>query len=88
VYPFSLYIENVNKLICIMLLLGALGSFGLSLRTSFQTQDHSYFGSPVGEERTVQISSVDKAAYVTLGVVFMVGFLYFLARMRREDLRK
>jgi hypothetical protein len=73
---------------CIMLLLGSVGSFGLSPRTSFKTQDHSYFGSPVGEEQTIQISSVDRAEYGALGVVFMIAFLYFLTRTRGEDLRE
>jgi hypothetical protein len=78
----------MNKLMAILFLFGAIGGFGLSQRDSFQTQDHTWTGAPVGEPRKVQITRGDRVGYIGLGVVCMVGCLYFVARIRRDDLRK
>jgi hypothetical protein len=72
----------------ILFLLGAIGGFGLSQRDSFQTQDHSYTGAPVGQPRTVQISRGDRVGYVAIGVVCIAASLYFAFRIRRDDLRR
>ncbi len=77
----------MNKLLAILLLLGAIAGFGLSTRTSYQIQDLTPRGAPVGEPRTVYPSSGDKAFYVIFGAACMAGSLYFIARIRREDSR-
>ena len=78
----------MDKLMTILFLFGAIGSFGLSQRHSFQTQRHSYTGAPVGEPETVQVTRADRVGYITFGVVCMVGCLYFVVRIRRNDLRR
>jgi hypothetical protein len=50
----------MNKLLALLFLLGALGAFGLSQRVSYQVQDHTYTGAPVGEPRTVYIRAGDR----------------------------
>jgi hypothetical protein len=77
----------MNKLMAILFFLGALGGFGLSTRTSYQVQDQTRYGSPVGEPRTVYVKSGDRAFFVAFGVVCMVASLYFVAKIRRDDLR-
>lgn len=77
----------MNKLMAILFLLGALASFGLSVGTSYQVQDQTYYGSPVGEPRTVCIKKSDRIFYVILGAGCMAAGLYFIARVRREDSR-
>jgi hypothetical protein len=77
----------MNKLMAIFFLLGAIGGVGLSQRDTFQTQNRSYYGIPVGEERTVQITRVDRVGYMAFGIVCMVACLFFVARARRDDLR-
>jgi hypothetical protein len=78
----------MNKLMAMLFLLGALGGFGLSQRDSFQTQNTTRFGTPVGEVRTVEITRGDRVGYIAIGVVCMVGCLYFIVRIRRDDLRR
>jgi len=78
----------MNKLMAVLFLLGAIGGFGLSQRDSFQNQSHTYTGAPVGEPRTVQITPGDSIGYVAFGVVCMVACLYFIVRIRRDDLRR
>jgi len=78
----------MNKLMAMLFLLGAIGGFGLSHRDSFQTQAHSYTGAPIGEPRTVQITPGNRAAYIAIGVVCMVGCFYFVVRIRRDDSRR
>ena len=78
----------MNKMMCILLLLGAIGAFGLSQQDSFQTIDHSRSGVSVGKERTVVVTKTGKAFYISVAITFAMGFLYFLARLRNEDLRR
>ena len=77
----------MNKVLCILLLLGAIGAFVLSQRDSYTWKNHSYTGWPVGEEQTAYIQSTDRFFYIAIGVAFMTGFFYFLAKLRKEDLR-
>jgi len=72
----------------ILFLLGAIGGFGLSQRDSFQSQSTTSFGTPVGEVRTHQVTPADRMGYIAFGVVCMVGCLYFVMRIRRDDLRR
>ena len=78
----------MNKLMAVILLLGAIGGFGLSQRERFQTQTHTWTGAPVGEVRTVQITNGDRVGYIVFGIACMVGSLYFVARIRSDDVRK
>ena len=78
----------MNKLMAILFLLGAIGGFGLSQRDSFLAQSTNRFGEPVGEARTVVVNRGDRVGYIAFGVVCMVGCLYFVARIRRADLRR
>jgi hypothetical protein len=78
----------MNKFLAIMFALGAIGFFGLSQRDSYQTQDHTKYGSPVGEVRTVQITRGDRIGYIVFGAASMVACLYFFSRIRRGDLRR
>jgi hypothetical protein len=78
----------MNKLMAILFLLGALGSFGMSQRDSFQAQDHSRSGAPVGEVRTVQVTRGDRVAYIAFGIACAAACVYFIARIRRDDLRR
>ena len=80
--------RHMNKLMAILFLFGAIGGFGLSQRDSFQTQSHTSMGAPVGEPRSVQITRGDRAGYIAFGVVCMVGCLYFVVRIRCNDLRR
>jgi hypothetical protein len=77
--------NSINKLLALFFLLGAIGAFGLSQRTSYQVQDHSYYGTPVGEPRTVYIRAGDRVYYMLVGVACMAGSLYFVAKVRRND---
>ena len=78
----------MNKLMAILFLLGALGGFGLSQRDSFQTQRQGPRGALVGEPYTVQVTHGDRIGYIAIGVVCTVACLYFLVRVRRDELRK
>jgi hypothetical protein len=77
----------MNKLLAILFLLGALGCFGLAVGTTYQVQDHTYYGTPVGEPRTVEIRRSDRIFYVAFGAACMAAGLYFIARIRRQDSR-
>lgn len=77
----------MNKMMAILLGLGALGAFGLSQRESFQSQQVGRYGNPVGEVRTHHNSRNDKIAYISLGAIFLTGCLYFISRVSRDDLR-
>jgi hypothetical protein len=76
----------MNKLMAILFLLGALGAFALSERSSYQVQNQSR-GWPVGEPRTVYVSTGHQAFLRVLGAGLMAGCLYFVARIRKEDTR-
>jgi hypothetical protein len=78
----------MNKTLAIVFAVAALTFFALSQRDSFQTQDVGRFGSPVGKERTVQITRNDKVGYVIFGGASMTASLYFISRIRRDDLRR
>ena len=78
----------MNKLMAILLLLGAIGSFAMSQRDSFQTQRQTWTGAPVGEPRTVQMTRGDRVGYIGFGIVCMVGCLYFVIRIRRDEVRR
>ena len=75
----------MNKLMAILFLLGALAAFGLSQRSSYQVQDQTRYGAPVGEPRTVSIGSGDRAFFIVLGAACLAGGLYFVAKLRRDD---
>ncbi len=77
----------MNKLMAILFLLGAIGGFGLSTRTSYQVQRQTYYGTPVGEPRTVAVSAGTRVFYVAFGVVCTAACLYFVGRIRYEDSR-
>jgi hypothetical protein len=77
----------MNKFIALLLLLGAIGGFGLSAKTSYDVQDTTFTGAPVGEPRKVYVSRGSRIFYVAFGVCCSIGFLYFVARVRRDDLR-
>jgi hypothetical protein len=62
----------MNKVMAILLLLGALGAFGLSQRTSYEVQEQSKSGAPVGKPRTVYIGAGDRAFFIVLGAACMV----------------
>lgn len=78
----------MNKLMALLLLFGALGCFGLSQRDSFQTQSVGRYGAPVGEVRTVRITPWDRGGYIATGVFCLVGCVFFVARIRRDDMRR
>jgi hypothetical protein len=40
---------------------------------------------PVGEPRTGYVTRTDRIFYIVFGAACMVGGLYFIARIRRED---
>jgi hypothetical protein len=75
----------MNKLLAILFLLGALGAFGLSQRDSYQVQDQSRYGTPVGEVRTVYVTRSERVFLIVVGAACMAGCLYFLAKVRRDD---
>lgn len=76
----------MNKLMAMLFLFGAIAGFGLSVRTaSYQVQDQTPHGSPVGEPRTAYVTKNDRAFYVAFGAANMAASLYFVARIRREE---
>jgi hypothetical protein len=77
----------MNKLMAVLLFLGALGGFGLSRRDSFESRE-AVRGTPSRGVRIVRITPVARVGYMSLGVVCLVGCLYFVARIRRDDLRR
>ena len=77
----------MNKVMALLLLFGAVGEFGLSTKTSYEVQDKTYYGTPVGEPRKVYVSGASRAFHVAFGICCSIGCLYFVARIRRDDLR-
>lgn len=77
----------MNKLMAMLFLLGAFGGFGLATSTSYQVQDQTPHGAPVGQPRTVYVKSSDRAVFIVFDSVCMAGSLYFLAKIRRDDLK-
>ena len=75
---------HINKLMALLFLLGALGAFGLSQRTSYQVQDKSWTGGPVGEPRTTYVRAGDRVYFIVAGAGCMAACLYFVARIRRD----
>lgn len=75
----------MNKVMAILLLLGALGAFGLSQRASYQVQDQSKYGAPVSKPRVVSVGPGDRAFFIVLGAACMAGCLYCVAKLRRAD---
>ncbi len=71
----------------ILFLLGTIAGFGLSVGTTYQVQDQTPWGSPVGEPRKVVTRSGDRIFFGAFGTVCMAGCLYFVAKIRREDTR-
>ena len=78
----------MNKLLALFLMLGAIGGFGMSQRENFQTQSHTWTGEPVGEPRVVQQTRAERAGYFGFGLLCMIGCIYFIARIRNDDLRR
>ena len=76
----------MNKLFAILFLLGALGSFGLSQRTTLKAQETGTRGEPIGEPRMVPATRADKIFFVGFGAACMAGCLFFVAKIRKEDL--
>jgi len=77
----------MNKLMAILLLLGAMAAFGLSEGTKYVVRDQTHIGMPVGEPRTAYVTKTDRIFYIAVGATCMVGGLYFVARIRAEDSR-
>jgi hypothetical protein len=75
----------MNKLFAILFLLGALGSFGLSQRTTLKAQQTGTRGEPIGEPHMVPATKADKIFFVGFGAACMAGCLFFLAKTREED---
>jgi hypothetical protein len=78
----------MNKIMAIVFAVAAFSFFGLSQRDSYQTQNVGKFGSPVGKERTVQITRSGRIGYMIFGGASMVACLYFVSRIRGDDLRR
>jgi hypothetical protein len=78
----------MNKLLAILFLLGTIAGFGLAMRNSYQVQDQSIHGAPIGQPRTVYVGKADRIFYVGFGFANMLASLYFIARVRQSDLRK
>jgi hypothetical protein len=72
----------VNKVMCLVLLLGAVGSFLMSQKESFSTQSVTRYGNAVGEERTVSTTSFERAGFLVFGACCMVGGLYLMVQIR------
>jgi len=80
--------DTVNKLLCILFLCGAIGALGLSQRNSRKLQDHTYYGTPVGEERTVYYGTGNRWGYLLIAAACGAASLYFAAQVRNENSRK
>jgi hypothetical protein len=74
--------KHINKFLAMLLLLGAIGGFGLSTRRSFQVQSTTKYGTPIGPLRTVAVSQGDRIFYISFGLVCFIGSAYFIARSR------
>jgi hypothetical protein len=78
----------VNKLLAILFAMGAIGGFGLSQRDSFQSQNVNRYGAPADEVRTVSISHSERVGYIAFGAICAAACLFFIVRVRRDDLRR
>jgi hypothetical protein len=78
----------MNKLMAMLFAFGAISSFGLSQRDSFPSQDVGRYGNPIGEVRIVPISQTAKLSYEIFGAVNMVACIYFISRIRGDNLRR
>lgn len=77
----------MNKLMATLFFLGAIGSFSLSQRNSYQVQDQTRTGKTIGKVRTVSVTYGDKYCFVALGLGCMVASFCFLAKTRGNGLR-
>jgi hypothetical protein len=75
--------SHMNKFMAILFALGTIGFFGLSQRDSYQSQNQTRYGAPVGPVRAVEITQGDRNGYIVFGVICMTACIYFLARIRR-----
>jgi hypothetical protein len=73
----------MNKLMAILFLCGVLAGLGLSVGTSYRVQDQTPYGAPAEKPLTVY----DRVFFLTFAAVCMAACLYFVARVRREDLK-
>lgn len=78
----------MNKFMALLFALLALGAFGLSNQHSYTVQDRTRLGESVGQERKVYITEDTRTGYRVIGAGSMVACIYFIARIRRDDLRK
>ena len=77
----------MNKFWAILFALGTFAFIGLSLQDRYPVQDRARSGMPVGEVRTVYVTHVDRVGYRILGIASAVAGLFFVAKIRRDDLR-
>ena len=77
----------MNKLMVMLFLFGALAGLGLATGTSYTATDLTPYGVPSSEPRTVYTTRSDRIFFGAFGVVCAVGCLYFIARIRRDDVR-
>ena len=77
----------MNKVMAILFLLGGIGFLGLSKKDSYQVQDHTPRGAPVGVPRNVQLQPGDRTFYQISGVVCVAAGIYFVMLIRRDDIR-
>lgn len=78
----------MNKLMAILFFFGALGGFGMSQRDTFRSQALSGRGKPAGPVYTVPVTRTEKIGFFALGGGCMTACLYFIARMRQNDLKR
>jgi hypothetical protein len=74
---------TIRHIIGLLLLLGAVGCFGLSQMDSVRSQP-GYTSKargwvPMGPERDVSLSSFDRTAYLVGGIVLGLGGIYCFA---------
>jgi hypothetical protein len=74
--------KRINRLLALLLLLGAIGGFGLSARRDYQVQDTGRYGTPVGPVRTVTVGNGDRIFFIIFGLACFIGSAYFIARTR------
>ncbi len=74
--------RGVNKVLALLLLLGAIGGFGLWARRDYQVQDHTRSGTPVGQVRTVIVNKSDRIFFMVFGLACAIGSAYLIARSR------
>ena len=79
----------MNKILALLLLLGAIGGFGMAGKhTPHQVQDQSWTGAPVGAVRTIYVRSGERIFYFGFGLACLIGSAYFVFRIRGEDTRR